>query len=128
MPGLSVHPTLPEPSRLLEIRFIMNSPVEDIFAFKTCCGLKMFDQNLEIHLTNRGKVPILVPSVFELETSEGLRRIEHLMPPGDLRIEPGEIKAFYCCMDETLWNKAEKVIFYDREGNRYPVIIHVAGD
>ena len=107
---------------MLEIRFIMNSAVEDIFAFKTCCGLKLFDQNLEIHLTNRGVTPVVVPSRFDLETPEGVRRVDNLMPPGDLRIEPGEIKAFYCSMDETLWNRAGKAVFYDREGNRYPVV------
>jgi hypothetical protein len=109
---------------MLEIRLMMNSAAEDILSFKTCCGLKMFDQNLEIHLINQGRDPLVVPSCFDLETSEGVRRFDHLMPPGDLRIEPGEIKAFYCCMDENLWNKGKKVIFYDREGSRYPVVIH----
>jgi hypothetical protein len=108
---------------MIEIRFIMNSAAEDVLSFKTCCGLKMFDQNLEIHLINRGRDPVVVPSCFDLETSEGVRRFDHLMPPGDLRLEPGEIKAFYCSMDETLWNRAGKVVFYDRDGNRYPVPI-----
>ncbi len=48
---------------MLEIRFIMNSPVEDILAFKTCCGLKMFDQNLEIQLINQGRVRWWCPVV-----------------------------------------------------------------
>jgi hypothetical protein len=109
---------------MLEIRFIMNSAVEDILAFKTCCGLKMFDQNLEIHLTNRDRSTIVVPSYFDLESPEGVKHVDHLVPQGDLRIEPGEIKAFYCSMDENLWNRAGKVVFYDREGNRYPVIIN----
>jgi hypothetical protein len=109
---------------MLEIRLIMNSAVEDILSFKTCCGLKMFDQNLEIHLINRGPSPVVVTSCFDLETPEGARRIDNLMPPGDMQIEPGEIKAFYCCMDENLWNKAGKVVFCDREGNRYPVEIN----
>jgi hypothetical protein len=106
---------------MLEIRPIMNSAVEEIFAFKTCCGLKLFDQNLEIQLVNRGPNPAVVPSCFDLETPEGIRRIANLMPSGDLRIEPGEIRAFYCCLDENLWARAEKIIFYDREGNRYPI-------
>jgi hypothetical protein len=109
---------------MLEIRFLMNSAVEEIFAFKTCCGLKLFDQNLEIHLTNRGRTPVLVPSHFDLEIPEGVQRFDHLLPAGDLRIEPGEIKAFYCSMDETLWERAGKVVFYDREGNSYPVEIN----
>ena len=108
---------------MLEIRLIMNSAVEDILSFKTCCGLKMFDQNLEIHLTNRGQTPITVPSCFDLETSEGVRRFDHLLPSGDLRIEPGEIKAFYCSMDENLWGKSRGLVFYDQEGHRYPVPI-----
>ncbi len=113
---------------MLKFRLIMNSAAEDILSFKTCCGLKMFDQNLEIHVTNLGREPVSVPSFFDLETAEGTQRFAQLMPSGDLRIEPGEIKAFYCCMDENLWNKAGKVVFYDREGNRYPVIINQAGE
>ena len=109
---------------MLEIRFIMNSTAEAILSFKTCCGLKMFDQNLEIHLINRGRDPVVVPSCCDLETSEGVRRVDHLLPSGDLRIEPGEIKAFYCSMDETLWNKTGMVVFYDRDGNRYPIEIN----
>jgi hypothetical protein len=108
---------------MLEIRFIMNSAAEDILSFKTCCGLKMFDQNLEIHLINQGRYPVVVPSCFDLETPEGTQHFDHLLPSGDLRIEPGEIKAFYCSMDETLWSKTGRVIFCDREGNRYPVEI-----
>lgn len=113
---------------MLDIRLIMNSAVEDIFAFKTCCGLKMFDQNLEIHLINRGPRPLVVPSCFDLETPEGVRRIDQLLPSGELQISPGEIKAFYCSMDENLWSKTKKVVFFDREGNRYPVKVNQAGD
>jgi hypothetical protein len=108
---------------MLEIRFIMNSAAEDILSFKTCCGLKMFDQNLEILLTNESPASIIVPSHFDLETSEGVRRFDNLMPPGKLRIEPGEIKAFYCSMDENLWEKSRKLTFYDQEGRCYPVHI-----
>ena len=42
---------------MLEIHIIMNSAVEDILAFKTCCGLKVMDQNLEIHVKNSGIAP-----------------------------------------------------------------------
>jgi len=109
---------------LLKIHYIMNSAMEDILAFKTCCGLKMFDQNLEIHLTNQGKSPVIVPGYFDLETNEGIKRIETLTPPGEQAIKPGEITAFYCSMDETLWNKARVITFYDKEGNKYsaPII------
>ena len=42
----------------LFIRPIMNSSVEEIFAFKTCCGMRVFDQNLEILITNQNDYPI----------------------------------------------------------------------
>ncbi len=52
---------------MLEIRPIMNSAMEEILAFKTCCGLKMFDQNLEILIRNTGNDPVTIPSCFRLE-------------------------------------------------------------
>jgi hypothetical protein len=108
---------------MLKISCIMNSSVEDILAFKTCCGLKMFDQNLEIHLTNQGPAPVRVPSYFDLEIAEGKKRIDNLMPPGEHLLQPGDLMAFYCTMDESLWNKARGLIFYDTEGNQYQVSI-----
>ena len=67
---------------------------------------------------------MVVPSYFDLETSGGSPAVSTTScRSGDLRIEPGEIKAFYCSMDENLWNKTGNVVFYDREGNRYPVAI-----
>jgi hypothetical protein len=110
-------------SGMLKIHCIMNSAVEDILAFKTCCGLKMFDQNLEIHLTNQSNDSIIVPSYFDLETAEGTRRIKTLTPPGEHSLQPGELMAFYCSMDETLWQKARLITFFDQEGNRYSTSI-----
>lgn len=110
---------------LLKIHCIMNSAVEDILAFKTCCGLKMFDQNLEIHLTNQGDDPLTVPSYCDLETDEGIKRIATLTPAGEHLLQPGDLMAFYCCLDETLWEKARQMTFYDKEGNGYSIpIIH----
>ena len=101
----------------------MNSAVEDILAFKTCCGLKMFDQNLEIHLTNQGTRPVRVPGFFDLETDGETKRIETLTPSGEQTIPPGEIMAFYCTMDEGLWSRSRKIIFYDAAGNPYTASI-----
>jgi hypothetical protein len=105
----------------LEIRAIMNSSVEDIFAFKTCCGMRVYDQNLEIQITNHGSRPVTVPSLLDLKVRSGLVRIENLMPHGDLVVEPGETKAFYCSMDEDRWLDAEDMILYDEMGNSYEV-------
>jgi len=103
----------------LFIRPIMNSSVEEIFAFKTCCGLRVFDQNLEIQITNQKDYPVYVQSYFELLDPSGLHRVETLMPHGTQRIASGETIAFYCTMDEGLWARAEKIIFHDREGEEY---------
>ncbi len=108
---------------MLEIRIIMNSPVEDILAFKTCCGLRMWDQNLEILVSNRGERDIVVPSHFDLEGDFGSRRVETLTPHGEKCIKPGEIIAFYCYLDEAIWATARRLVFHDSEGNPYAVAI-----
>jgi hypothetical protein len=97
----------------------MNSCVEDILGFKTCCGLKMFDGNLEILVTNSGDGEIVVPSFFDLEMESGTKRVEAIMPQGNHKLQPGETMAFYTQMDETVWSAALRVIFYDTVGNRY---------
>jgi len=109
---------------MLEINIIMNSAVEEIFAFKTCCGLKLMDQNLEIHITNTGQIPVTVSSWFDLETEDGSRRIANLTPAGEHRLAPGEMIGLYCYMDEELWNKANSLAFQDLDGKVYPVRIY----
>jgi hypothetical protein len=114
---------------MLDIRVIMNSPVEDILAFRTCCSLKMFDQNLEIHVVNRGTGPVTVPSYFDIEGERGFhQRVDTLTPPGEHQVKPGEIMAFYCYMDEPLWKRSRRMVFYDSEGNKYPVEIVRQGE
>ena len=112
---------------MLEIRPIMNSSVEDVLAFKTCCGLKMNDQNLEIHVINHGDSAVYVLSLFDLEGETGTERIETLMPPGGQKVEPGQIVAFYCSMDETVWRKYRSLVFYDRDGGAYRTEINAKG-
>ena len=106
---------------MLEIRPIMNSSCEEIFEFRTCCGIKAFEQNLEIHVKNRGADPIVVPSYFDLEGSAGVKRVETLMPHGQHRLDPGQIIAFYCYMDEKLWRESQQMVFYDTQGVSYRV-------
>jgi len=105
----------------LYIRPIMNSSVEEIFAFKTCCGMRVFDQNLEIQITNQKDYPVYVQSYFDLLDCSGLHRVETLMPHGTQKLAPGETMAFYCTMDESLWARAEKIVFHDTEGKEYPL-------
>lgn len=107
----------------LHIHPIMNSAVEDIFAFKTCCGVRVFDQNLEFLITNTGKRLIRIPSYFDMEEASGVHRVDTLLPHGEQALAPGQTVAFYCTMDEARWKKARKVVFYDTEGNHYAVKI-----
>jgi hypothetical protein len=108
---------------VLEIRVNMNSSVEDVLAFKTCCNLKLSDQNLEILVENKGSSPVVVPSYFDLEGDEDPLRVRTLIPSGDQTVPPGETIAFYCQMDEALWQKSKRLVMFDKEGNRYPVEI-----
>jgi len=113
---------------MVHIRIIMNSAVEDVFNFKTGCCLRLFDQNLEIHVENRRPNPVVIPSYFDLEGEDGdVRRIATLMPAGNQEIAPGDIKAFYCQMDEQLWSRSKSLNFYDDAGNVYPAKINRDG-
>ena len=101
----------------------MNSAVEDILAFRTCCSLKAFDQNLEVHITNHGDRGLKVPSYFDLAGESGTQRVETLLPHGEQSLAPGQTIAFYCTMDEKQWERAQQMIFYDSQGNAYPTDI-----
>lgn len=115
----SIAPIPRSSAMTLFIRPIMNSSVEEIFAFKTCCGMRVFDQNLEIQITNRKDYPVYVQSHFDLLDPSGAHRVETLMPHGTQRIASGQTIAFYCTMDESRWAKAEKIVFHDTEGEEY---------
>ncbi|MBU1741244.1 MAG: hypothetical protein KKC37_06830 [Proteobacteria bacterium] len=104
---------------MLKIRPIINSGVDEIFGFKTCCGARAFDQNLELLLTNQGPTPLTIPSHCDLETDRGPERVDYLMPHGPQRIAPGETRAFYCQMDDSRWRRVTRIVFYDTQGRSY---------
>lgn len=103
----------------LHIRAIMDSAVAEIFAFKTCCGARVFDQNLEFLITNEGGGTIQVLSFFDMEEPSGRCRVDTLIPHGIQAVAPGRTVAFYCSMDEGRWKNVRQVVFYDTEGNSY---------
>lgn len=109
---------------MLRITPLMNSSCEEVFGFKTCCGAKTFDQNLEIHLKNTGTETIGVHSRFEIVGAHGTKTIDNLMPQGILKIPPGQIKAFYVYMDQVLWENSSKMKFFDEKGKLYDVAIN----
>jgi len=108
---------------MLELRVIMNTACEEVFGFKTCCGLKANDLNLEVQVVNRGDRPVVVPSCFDLETTDGVRRYDNLMPAGRHEIAPGEIKAFYCYMDPFVWVNARRLVMVDGDGQAHAAAI-----
>lgn len=104
---------------MLSVKPIMNSCVEAIFGFKTCCGLRAFDQNLEFLVTNQGPATVRVPSRCDLRGDWGSHGVEALMPYGVHALAPGQTMAFYCAMDEQLWLRSDEVVFFDDQGNQY---------
>ena len=108
---------------MIEIRAIMNSAMEEVMNFKTGCCLRLFDQNLEIHLKNSGPEEVKLFSYFDLEGKEGCRRVGTLFPPGPYLMKPGDLKAVYCWIDEEVWKASMSLSFYDTAGNRYSRLI-----
>jgi hypothetical protein len=103
----------------LAVKYFWNSPVEAVLNFKTCCGGRTFDLNLELHVTNQGESPVAVPSHFDLIVGSGLARVDTLIPPGIQVIDPGVTIAFYCAMDEAQWAAARRLVMYDLEGGAH---------
>jgi hypothetical protein len=83
--------------------------------------LRIFDQNLEILVRNANTQPLEIPGYFDLQGEFGSCRVDTLIPSGIQRIMPGEIMAFYCTMDEEIWNASKHLVFYDQKGHRYQV-------
>jgi len=107
----------------LSIRAIMDSSAGDVFAFKTCCDLKVPDQNLEIQVRNVGDIEVVVRSRCELKGGGETMTIEYLMPHGEFALPPGDIKAFYCTMDAERWKRFKTLTMFDDRGNRYETSI-----
>ncbi len=101
---------------MLDVKIILNSNMEEVLAFK-CCGVP--DQNMEMHIYNRGDHPVTVSGTFDLENEMEPLTCNHLFPPWEQRIQPGLAVAFYCSMDEPVWNRYSTLAFSDKEGNVY---------
>ena len=108
---------------MLKIEAVINSAVEDIFGFKTCCGVRSIDQNLEIRLTNLGAEELKVPSRMEMNTDQGIERVDCLMPHGVQSIAPGAMVGFYCTMDPAKWAGVNELAFFDDQGTRHTSVI-----
>ncbi len=101
---------------MLDIRILMNSSVEEIIGFK-CCSLQ--DQNLEIHLINKGDRPLEVLPGFVLSHGQEQKKITNVYPPGNVGVPPGEAAAIYCSMDEIVWDRFSRITFEDARGKAH---------
>jgi len=101
---------------MLDVKVIMNSCMEEVLGFK-CCGLP--DQNLEMHIRNAGDNPVTVCGTFNLENETETLTCGHLFPPWEQTLQPGAATAFYCSMDESVWNRYQILTISDKEGNAY---------
>lgn len=101
---------------MIDVTIIQNSNMEDVLAFK-CCSLH--DQNLEIHVRNIGERPVVIPGYVDLENDNETIRCNHLYPPWERSLSPGEVAAFYCQMDSEMWNQYQTLVIFDTDGNAY---------
>ena len=79
----------------------------------------LHNQNLEIHVYNKGKKPVSMAGYFILENSCETNKKVNLFPPWKQIIPPQRAKAFYCSIDEKVWEKYDKIILFDIEGKSY---------
>ena len=101
---------------MIDVTIINDTSMEDVLAFK-CCNLP--DQNLEIHIRNIGEKSIGIQGYVELENDNETIRCNHLYPPWERTLPPGETAAFYCHMDKELWNRYKTLTVYDGNGKAY---------
>ncbi len=101
---------------MLDLTVFMNSDVEEILEFK-CCNLP--DLNLEIHIRNMGENSIVAPSNFYLVGAKETLKVENVYPPWEQVVEPGDLVAIYCCMDQNVWRRFKRVKIFDAEGRDY---------
>ena len=101
---------------MITLNIIMNTSMEDILAFK-CCALP--NQNLEVHVVNGTEKPVTMKSQFFLMNDEETLTVENIYPPLRQTIAPRDLSAFYCSMDESVWEKFHTLQMVDVDGNRY---------
>ena len=112
---------------MIKVALIMGSDVEEVLAWK-CCNL--FDQNLEIRVTNTGDAPVAVSGSFVLENGEDKKRITNVYPPGGVKVGPGDMASMYSSLDPDVFAGFTSAVFTDGDGNelRFPVNFDQRGD
>ncbi len=109
---------------MIHVNIIINSSIEEVLAFK-CCTLP--DQNLEIHISNTSDKPVVIQNYFLLTNGEETLRIDNVYPPRFQTINPNDIAAIYCAMDEEILCRYRTLEVYDSDGNNYSAPIEIFG-
>ncbi len=101
---------------MVKINIIMNTSMEEVLAFK-CCSLP--DQNLEVQIRNTSTRPITIQNYFVLKNDTEILKVEHVYPPRHQKVDPNDICAYYCSMDENIWRKYNILEVADTDGNTF---------
>lgn len=101
---------------MIHLNIIMNSSMEEVLGFK-CCTLP--DQNLEVHVVNGSDKPVIIKSCFLLKNDKETLKVQNIYPPGYQTVNPNDISAFYCNMDEQVWKNFHTLEMFDVDGNSY---------
>ena len=106
---------------MIDVTFIMNSYMEEIYSFK-CCSLHGL--NLEILIRNRGTTELEIKNYLKLEGENQSLKCDNLYPPYARKIKPDGVAAFYTAMDDSLWSQFSEASLYDMTGKQYrcPII------
>lgn len=101
---------------MIKINIIMNTSMEEVLAFK-CCSLP--NQNLEVQIRNTSPRPIVIRNFFYLKNDAELLKVEYVYPPRNQKVDPNDVCAFYCSMDEKEWEKYNILEVEDEDGNTF---------
>jgi hypothetical protein len=101
---------------MVNIKVLMNSNIEEVLAFK-CCSLP--DQNLEIHVSNSSNKAVNIKNYFLLKNDFETIKVENIYPPRCQTVEPNDIAAFYCSMDDKMFQRYHTLTLFDTDGNSY---------
>ncbi|MCK5783267.1 MAG: hypothetical protein KAH06_02390 [Desulfobacterales bacterium] len=101
---------------MIDVTIFMNSSMEDVLSCR-CAGIH--NQNLEIHVHNKGNDKIHIQNRFVFENNDEIFKCDNIFPPWSQSINPGCALAFYCSIDEQLWNSYTTITVFDGDNNNY---------
>jgi len=101
---------------MLDVRVILDSPVEAVLDFK-CCQLPGL--NVEVLVRNEGEAPAVVRGRLHYRAPDGSAGALDLYPYWPLTLAPGEVAAFYGGVDADRLRRCDRIEIEDERGRRY---------